>query len=150
MRTPLLKNCRIIRRLTALTLVLWLGGVACLIGCEIKVSAAVPQTPDAAESCPAFGGHDCCPQSKGDRAERDAASVNTLPQGHNNPSCCPLYGLPSDPARKISSADAPLALDGGGPSLPAPDAHKTSVRSAGTQRVPDRGGTYLRCCVFLI
>jgi hypothetical protein len=139
-----------IRRLVAFVFVLWLAGVGCFVGCEMNVAAAAPKDESQAaaqtESCPAFSGHDCCKKTEN---AYDAASIGILPQHTTDASCCPLTGLSADPARKLSVADAPLAVADQG--LPfAPDTHTPISLPAYRAQVPDRGSTHLRCCVFLI
>ena len=140
---------RISGRLVALTLALWLAGVGCVVGCEMNLPAA-PLVESAAvvaadDSCAAFSGHDCCRQAK----ENGAAVVGTIPARKDEASCCPLAGQTADPARKASYLDAPLAIAGNG--LPLTSNVRPSLTLPQTRpQIPDRGSTYLRCCVFLI
>ena len=138
----------ITRRLAALALVLWLAGVGCIIGCEMNAAAAHKEEAQTAsegeESCSVSAGHDCCTEDGG-----DGATNVGLPQHTTNVSCCPPVGLSADPARKISTKDVPLAVAGSG--LPfAPDSRTSTPLPSYRLRVPDRGSTHLRCCVFLI
>lgn len=137
----------ITRRLAASVLVLWLAGVGCIIGCEMNVAAAPKEEAQAAseaDSCPMeSGGHDCCEE------DGDGPSNVRFPKHNTHVSCCPLATLSADPARKISTKDVPLAVAGNG--LPAVADSRTSTPLPSYRlRVPDRGSTYLRCCVFLI
>ena len=136
-------------RLATLVLVLWLAGVGCIIGCEMNVAAAPKdesQSTSESESCPAFSDHDCCQKTGGSDG---AATIGLLPQNTTNDSCCPLTGLSADPARKVSGSDAPLAVTGSGLSV-TPDTRISTLLRAYRPKVPDRGSTHLRCCVFLI
>ena len=137
----------IARRLAASVLVLWLAGVGCIIGCEMNVAAAHKDeslTASEGESCPTSSGHDCCKEDDG-----DGAGNVRLPKHTTNVSCCPLAGVSADAARKISIKDVPLAVAGSG--LPVASDSRTSTPLPTYQlRVPDRGSTHLRCCVFLI
>ena len=139
-----------IRRLAAYTLVLWLAGAGCIIGCSGEVVGAAPADESPAsireDSCPAFSGHGCCHRAE---STGDTASVRTLPKYPENIFRCPLAGQTADPARKVSSSDAPPALEAHG-LWAAPEALISATLPASRLRVPDRGGTYLRCCVFLI
>ena len=140
-----------LRRLAALALVFWLAGVGCVLGCEMKVSAApaVDSEPVVegveGDSCPAFSDGNCCHKS----ATTGPLSFGSLPFEQKLPSCCPFAKGAADPPRKASKLEAP--------------AEATEKRFASTQRVkttlrlparspliPDRGGTHLLCCVFLI
>jgi hypothetical protein len=137
----------ITRRLAALALVLWLAGVGCIIGCEMNVAAAPKEEAQASsegDSCPMeSGGHDCC------KEDGDGAANVRLPKHTTHISCCPLANLSADPARKISTKDVPLAVAGSGLHV-ASDTRTSTQLPAYRLRVPDRGSTYLRCCVFLI
>ncbi len=138
-----------LRRLATFVLVLWLAGIGCIIGCEMNVAAAPrdeSQTNSEKESCTAFSEHDCCQKTEGGDG---TATIGLLPQNTTNVSCCPLTGLSADPARKISGSDAPLSVAGSGLSV-APDTRRSTLLPAYRPKVPDRGSTYLRCCVFLI
>jgi hypothetical protein len=145
------------QRLAALALALWLGGIGCLVGCGTAVFAApagephvisASQDTGATESCPLSAGHDCCRRAK---SVRDGtASLETLPQSIPTMGCCPLAGQSADPVRKTRLTDAPPEVAG---SKLLPTSHTGTYIIAeppGRRRVPDRGGTYLRCCVFLI
>jgi len=152
MQLPQVKT--IAHRLTALALMLWLGGVGCLIGCEMPASAApvdVTQTSDAAETCPMNSGGDCCHKAGQSKETGNAPTIGALPQSQNlsSLSCCPLVGLSSDPARKASASDAPLAIAANVLFLAPKIEHPSKVVSLRSQ-TRDRGSTYLRCCVFLI
>lgn len=149
MRTPLIQLGGIIRRLAALALVLWLGGVGCLIGCEIEVSAATAapaQAPSPATSCPAFSGPACCHKPQGESGQ---AAAQIAPQSAGAMSCCPLSGQSAAIANKPRVDSSALALTASS-ALPLSRIKILAVRPAGRLLVPDRGGTYLRCCVFLI
>jgi hypothetical protein len=153
---PKLTARLIARRLVAAALVLWLGGVGCFFGCETGVvSAAAPDGRKAfaeADSCPAFAGHDCCHRARAESGGGDEGGGSTarrtpgpLPgTGH-----CPLKGQSADSARKVSVADAPVAEAGNSFRL-TPHAHTHARPAPHRLRVPDRGSTHLRCCVFLI
>jgi hypothetical protein len=140
---------RISGRLAALTLVLWLAGVGCVIGCEMNISAAPVVKSEASviakESCPAFSGHDCCRESE----DNGTASAGTIPARKDGASCCPLAGQTADPARKASFPDAPLAVTGNG-LLFTPNVKTSLTLPLKGPQIADRGSTYLRCCVFLI
>jgi hypothetical protein len=137
------------RRCAAFVFVLWLAGVGCFVGCEMNVAAAPGHEAlikSQAESCPAFSGHDCCQKTE---ESSDAASVGIPPKNTEDVSCCQLTGLSADPARKVSTSDAPHTVAQSA-SLVAPDTRISTQLPTYGRKVPDRGSTYLRCCVFLI
>lgn len=137
------------RRCAALIFVLWLAGVGCFVGCEMNVAAAPKhesQTASQTESCPAFSGHDCCQKTE---ESNDAASIAFPPKKTENISCCPLTALSADAARRVSTSDAPFAAVQS-TSQVVPDTRISIQLPASRLKVPDRGSTYLRYCVFLI
>lgn len=144
----------VIRRLACLVLVLWLAGVGCIIGCEMNTASAATtpttapreeaQTATEDESCDASAGHDCCQKKDGDSRRHLGSSQNGT-----HSSCCPLAALSADPARQISAKDAPLSAAGSVLPVAARSRLPTQVSSY-RLRVPDRGSTHLRLCVFLI
>jgi hypothetical protein len=142
----------LVRRLAALVLVLWLAGVACIIGCEMNTAAATvtrapgeaAQTATEGESCDTTAGHDCCQKKKGG----GTPSLRSSQTGSHS-SCCPLAALSADPARKLGTKNVPLAL--AGKSLQSASARRIPAELPSYKlRVPDRGSTHLRLCVFLI
>ncbi|HLL75416.1 MAG TPA: hypothetical protein VK421_09120 [Pyrinomonadaceae bacterium] len=148
-----------LRRLTALGIVAWLAGAGCLLGCSAATASAHAhsQTHAAqdeshtaerpADSCAAMSGHDCC---AGVEDSEGGASAGAENHGSRTAMHCPLGGRhSSDPARKVrvqttSTASAPAAQ------LHAPASVYASPPRAAGDLVRDRGGTHLRCCVFLI
>ncbi|MCA1591608.1 MAG: hypothetical protein LC754_02945 [Acidobacteria bacterium] len=143
----------IIRRLTAIVCVLWLGGLGCLVGCGPMVFATTPapvalENHETAESCPmASMGGDCCRHAKTERRGAAGETLSSTPQQMN---CCPLAGQTADHVRKLRFVEAPVAVVAR-ESLSAPAfVSHAAAAIPGRRRVPDRGSTYLRCCVFLI
>jgi hypothetical protein len=115
----------------------------------MNVSAATiseEQAFDRADSCPAFSGADCCRHGKSGGAQVIARTVS---QPDEAMSCCPLAGHSSLLARKPYVGSPSLALAASAV-LPAPEIETYITRAVNQLPVPDRGGTYLMCCVFLI
>jgi hypothetical protein len=144
-------------RFAVLLLALWLGGLGCVIGCEMGTLAASRDEEHSnvsEDSCPSSG-HDCCkkkPKSAEDKeAEtRESSAIANIPHGTDAmPSCCPLAIQSADPARKSRFVDAPLVTTASR-LLGTPDFQPSNAIPFTRLRVPDRGSTYLRCCVFLI
>lgn len=154
MSAPPFKADVIARRLAACALVLWLAGVGCFFGCEMSASATPADERQAgpqADSCPAFAVHDCCHKAGGGKAEDGvgAATIRQPLKERTRIACCPLAGQSADPTRKVNVADAPVAEAGRKPT-PTPNTLTPAQTSTPWLRVPDRGSTHLRCCVFLI
>lgn len=144
----------IVRRLTAAALVLWLAGVGCFFGCEMGVVSAAAEADkrgavEQPESCPAFAGHDCCHKAKAEGGEVKGLTARRAPGHAPRTDCCPLKTQSADPARKVGVADARLA-EAGTPLKLSPHTNTLARLTAHRLRVPDRGSTHLRCCVFLI
>ncbi len=152
---PRLTARSIVRRLTAAALVLWLGGVGCFFGCDMGVVSAAESdgqmTTAQADSCPAFAGHDCCHKAKAESgdADDDGSNVRQTPGPTPTTGHCPLKGQSADSARKVSVTDAPHAVAGNTFKL-TPHTNAHARLTPHRLRVPDRGSTHLRCCVFLI
>jgi hypothetical protein len=139
------------RRLGALALALWLGGFGCLLGCEPMASAAgvehMAHAPDAAESHAAMN-HGCCHHAKKD-ARAESTSVEANARADVGQSSCPFSTPATESSRKVGVKSAAATVAHG--ALPTVALASTSFDSPhGRARPPDRGGTYLRCCVFLI
>jgi hypothetical protein len=139
-----------IRRVVALALVFWLGGVACLVGCEMSASgatSAAAQVSQETESCSMGAGHACCHAEK---RENHNPRAETPTQSNDSMACCPLAGQSAvavNKKRVTDTLDLALTPDRALPAFIIPVlGWSSSVKT----RVPDRGGTYLRCCVFLI
>ncbi len=159
---------RITRFALALALSLWIAGAGCMLGCGNMTAAAQPAhetgAPQSAghlativsgDACPSSKSHDCC--AKKTRAKSKTTAQETSPvlipaeEGSSGSAMgCPLAINSSAVISKTSgkqivslaavSTATPLAfvrLEQSGP-LSAPP------------RLPNRGHTYLHCCVFLI
>jgi hypothetical protein len=143
------------RRVAAAALVLWLAGVGCFFGCEMGVVSAAAEEVDGqaavekSESCPAFAGGDCCHKAKAERGGEGGPNAGRTPLRTPRTDCCPLKAQSADPARKAGATDAHPAA-AGTPLKFTARAHTPARLDAHRPRVPDRGSTHLRCCVFLI
>ena len=142
------------RRLATFGLALWIGGVGCLFGCEMTVSAAGAHAPAAsAPEVPSRAArHGCCHAKKSAGTMSAAAShssirPNTVAGGAV--SQCPFSNPATDPARKVRVEDA-QAVSTVSPHSFAPVVKTVAPTPPVQPLAHDRGGTYLRCCVFLI
>jgi hypothetical protein len=138
------------RRLGALALALWLGGFGCLLGCEPMASAATMTHAAHAQAADEPHGamnHSCCHRAK--KSAGATTSVELGSKANAGQSSCPFSSPAINASRKVgvkSAASTPVrnAL---------PEVARASLSfdpSIVRARPPDRGGTYLRCCVFLI
>jgi hypothetical protein len=149
MRTREANRYGVIRRLSVVALALWLGGFGCLFGCEQHSPAAHAAAPHATV---APASHEamtrgCCHAKK----DQHAASSSVEPNMETDAGLkqCPFNTPAVDSARR-AAVQSPAAIPAQGWLSHALVLHASFAPPDGRARAPDRGGTYLRCCVFLI
>ena len=151
MRVAPSKVSGMIRRLASLALAVWLGGAACLFGCEMSPSFANSDeralSNQTAPACSSSSGHGCCHQTE---SEAEQSVAETIPVSSSRMACCPLSAQPAIAVSKTRVESAPALALAAYQSLPKLDDGTYTARSTGRILIPDRGSTYLRCCVFLI
>jgi hypothetical protein len=135
-------------------LAFWLAGAGCLLGCENTTEAAVSHHPiEASPASRAASGdeHECCrmKMTREDGAATGASSLKSLPRPHGLMTCYALGGQMSETARSLRVTQQSLPASRVG-ATHAPLTTTVERPAHHAQRVPDRGGTHLRCCVFLI
>jgi hypothetical protein len=150
MRKPDVNTHGLIRRLSVVALALWLGGFGCLFGCErhshVAVAAATAQMTTAPAAHDAMT-HGCCHAKKDHRVASSSAESNSETDAGLKQ--CPFNTPAVDSARR-TAVQSPAAIPAQGRLAHAPILHASFAPPDGRARAPDRGGTYLRCCVFLI
>jgi len=152
---------KLARYVAAPALMLWMAGAGCIFGCESARAAVVNHSPgrsnhdsQARESCAAHVAQGCCEsKAKHPRPEVTKTSQDHVPALTEEPRPerimrCPM-GINQNAA--VTTVRIPDAAVG---SLP-PFRQSSEVREQLTplsHRLPvlNRGGTHLRCCVFLI
>ena len=158
-----LSSIRVVRLALSLTVALWMAGAGCLLGCGNMTAMAAAPEPDATvvvdgnDSCAAMHGHDCCAKrakTASQASSQDSAANEELTavEGDDiSPRAmdCPMAVNASAALSKVQNDDTSVAL------LPAAGealSHATEQLRplAPPLRLPNRGHTYLRCCVFLI
>jgi hypothetical protein len=110
-----------IRSMTAAVLSLWLGVLACLLGCAKPAAAATPQHGMA--MCPESGrdvGDSCCQHSQGNPDKND----------HHAKSCCPTETALTD--RKSAPVVLSVSVDVVTPALPVAAEFSVEFVSVGT------------------
>ena len=162
---------KIVRVVLATSLSLWVAGAGCILGCEGMLASAasggsveshhsdegqtVVASGHACSTGEAKKSHDCCKKS--------SENVNQAPTKNSNASLLELSGSSSGAMNGCPLAMSRVSVvaktrDGDLNSAPAsaqsilPDlnsAERTAPLSP-PLRLPNRGHTYLRCCVFLI
>ena len=162
MRAVLQKLRACARRASGFAFGLWLAGAGCAFCCEGTAAATPPrqasarQTPPVHHAPAAASSGEACPLHAGrqagsrdaPRADKDLAAPR--PASYRRAACCAKGWQPSDAARKprLTPERAAALPPGEFPDaqppavgVPAPDARG---------RLPDRRGTYVRLCSFLI
>ena len=162
-----LSSIRIVRVVLALAVAFWMAGAGCLLGCENMAAAAnsVTTMPSSSvpiiasgEACASMHAHDCCAKHGRQRTSTVSAESRNL----QPPLTANLGGTPG------SMMDCPLAVnataalskakqDQSGSVLlltssnsSIPSLQEQASALSPPARLPNRGHTYLRCCVFLI
>lgn len=169
-----LSSLRIPRLALSLSLVFWVSGAGCLIGCENMVKAAVNEaavsprggaTVVAGKSCAHAADHSCCAkhratslrQSTG-RASKPALQLTTqtnqavlLPLSDGTMNMCPLAMNAAALATTARADDSMSTVTLSPVELSVADTGQTAAASSlRPSRFSNRGHTYLRYCVFLI
>ena len=164
---------KILRLLLATTLSLWVAGAGCILGCEGMIASAasgllfesthhsdkgpaVVASGHACSSGETNKSHDCCkknsetvkPAASPQNSDASIFELSGSTSGAMNG--CPLAVSRASVVVKTRGSDfesAPALARSILPEL------KTAERTAPLSpplRLPNRGHTYLRCCVFLI
>jgi len=144
-------SLKVVRLLLAISVSTWLAG-GCLFGCSNTAMAAdvATATANEHESCHAKPKH--AKQAKQPtvnvKVKETLAGVSSLPSGSLTE--CPLM-IGATAAVSKSSSNSPDLLGATAEpiSLPVSDGQVTQKQVV-DPFLPNRGPTYLRCCVFLI
>jgi hypothetical protein len=98
-----------------------------------------------------MSGHDCCaPVGREEEESGDGPAVRAESNGRGRTMQCPLGRRhASEPAGKVRFDAAPPSSTFS-TQPPAPRSSHAAHTSAACPLTRDRGGTYLRCCAFLI
>jgi hypothetical protein len=137
---------RMLRLHFAVFILLWWGGLNCLSGCLIPKAGA-----NGESHCPMGGeGGDCCQSQAGGEDSLSSKSVGAPSTSIQSFSCCSLLSLSGDVSSDVR------AVDGAATSAILSRVGVTPETMPRVQlpdrwaRLPDRGGTRLLNCVFLI
>ncbi len=163
-------SVRIVRFGLALGLSLWIAGAGCVLGCGSMLEASQP-SPQPAEpqhaghvativsgdSCPTSKSHDCCAGKKAKKRILtrgiEMSSLALIPSEDGSPGGtmgCPLAVNSAAVITKSNSKQivSPAAVSAA--TLPALFHVEQKAALSPPPLLPNRGHTYLRCCVFLI
>ena len=168
-------STRIVRFVLAPVLILWIAGAGCMMGCEGMAAAAASTSNSSSENhsghqpgqkativasgdaCSSGGSHACCAKndgaSKPDAKRTGTSDTTLLTLGGSSSGTmkdCPLAMGRAAIAAKIRNTEVagPAAIAHS--ILPAENALEQTSPLSPPARLPNRGHTYLRCCVFLI
>ena len=160
-----LVSLKTVRLLLAVCVSVWLAG-GCLLGCGNAAMAAqtdqASETAVEGESCHSARAHDCCakptPPKQNTLAKQNniapkltesLLSLTSVPRGMM--SDCPLAVSATAIAAKYNNSNSPDATPATGAELRLIAGNgKLPEKHVVAPLVPNRGPTYLRCCVFLI
>jgi hypothetical protein len=160
---------KIARMGLAATLVLWVAGAGCLLGCEGMMTAAASENSAVAprakgdlnlvvsgEACASAKSHDCCAkqnhraQPKAQRLEKQTATLVETDPSSTGMAACPLAMSRTVVAAKKSTDDTRSTTTVANANLPTQNLIEQPAPLISQVRLPNRGHTYLRCCSFLI
>ena len=169
-----LPTFRIVRFMLAPLLSFWVAGAGCLLGCEGMAAAASNEPPNSShqtkrtptivasgQACSSAKSHGCCSSKAGEPVTSETKAPQATaekPNGKPIASRRPSSGPVSCPFA-ISRAVAVSKAQGGEKNAAVLSAHSTPETQGFAEqlvplsrqlRLPNRGHTYLRCCVFLI
>jgi hypothetical protein len=156
---------QVFRLLLAFSVSLWLAG-GCMFGCG-NTAMASPGAVDQAtavegDSCHSEKAHDCCATQKASKRPpvpvvqteallnqaQGLTSLASLPRGSMGD--CPLV-INSTAVTSKSNSNSPAPAYVSNAALPLPENDgEIPQKHVVTPLRPNRGPTYLRCCVFLI
>lgn len=151
-----------VRLLLSISVSIWMAG-GCLFGCSSTTMAAdvadATHTVEAGESCHAAArparSHDCCASQK---PKKQTARKAPQPEGLTSFSPTPRGMMKDCPlvvnATAVTSKNSTQVPDPGRVSVAVLPSFEKQTQLADNTLVvpflPNRGPTYLRCCVFLI
>ncbi|HKR14996.1 MAG TPA: hypothetical protein VJT15_23225 [Pyrinomonadaceae bacterium] len=160
-----LVSLKVVRLLLAFSVSLWLAG-GCLFGCSKMAMAAPAPGSDAAavegDSCHAEKAHDCCAKQKAPKQNpvpvsqtetllaqtQGLASLASFP--HGSAGDCPLV-INSTAITSKNNSNSPAPAYASNAALPLSESDgEIPQKHVVAPLLPNRGPTYLRCCVFLI
>jgi hypothetical protein len=159
-----LVSLKLVRIMLAFSVSLWLAG-GCMFGCGSTAMAAPSAVEQATavegESCHTEKAHDCCAKQKAPKRstvpvlqpevplnQTPGLALASLPRGSMGD--CPLVvNSTAVTSKSNSNSPAPAYASNAALPLPANDG-EIPQKHVVAPLLPNRGPTYLRCCVFLI
>ena len=163
-----LSSRKTLRLMLAVTVALWMAGAGCMLGCENMVSAAANNRMSSAtladvvvagDACASVHSHDCCakraakPISNKSSASTDVAGTDAALRFGASSSMmdgCPLAVNATAALSKARYDQSSVHVAARASSVAIPNSLEQTIALSPLPRLPNRGHTYLRCCVFLI
>jgi hypothetical protein len=137
---------RLVRLHFAIFILLWWGGLNCLSGC-----LTTPTGADGESHCSMDGeGGDCCQTRAGSEESLSSRSIGSPPTSVQSLSCCSLLSLSGEAGRDVRAVDGAATSAILSRILFTPESEPRAQLPDRWARLPDRGGTHLLHCVFLI
>ena len=163
-------SIKAVRVSLALAVALWMAGAGCMLGCGGMVSAAasaVVSSPVTAptivvtgEVCASMQSHDCCAKRGAHSARKATAKSQTeettsfivpgLTGTFPTMMDCPLAVNAAAELSNTGLDHSNVALPSSSASAPLPNSPEHKYGFVRPLRLPNRGHTFLHCCVFLI
>jgi hypothetical protein len=134
---------RLVRLYFAVFILLWWGGLNCLSGCLILKADA-----DGESHC-SMGG-DCCQTMAGGEESLSSKSIGSPSTSVQSLSCCSLLSLSGEAGRDVRAVDGAAISAILSRMEFAPESEPRAQLPDRWARLPDRGGTHILHCVFLI
>jgi hypothetical protein len=164
-----LSSIRIVRVSLALAVALWMAGAGCMLGCGNMVSAATSSDVVSHENtstivatggaCASMQSHHCCAKHRAQSAPKASAKTHSdqttslVPALAGIPGSmmeCPLAVNAAAALSKAGSDQSNAALVAVSGRTFLSDSPAQASAFVRPLRLPNRGHTHLRCCVFLI
>jgi hypothetical protein len=168
---------KLIRGGLGLILSFWIAGAGCMFGCQNMVASAAPRndapgqqdptTIISGDACASSGSHDCCAKKKVAAIKAKVPVTSPRPSLQTAMQISQAESVNADPSGSVK--ECPLALSWAGAVTKASDskqiatpvalalktllvepANERQTSLSPKARLPNRGHTYLSCCVFLI
>jgi hypothetical protein len=153
----------------AATLIFWVAGAGCLLGCEGMMTAAANEGPSRAhslngdlnlvvsgEACASAKSHDCCAkrnhraQPKAQNLENQTATLLETDPLTSGMTTCPLAMSRTLVTAKNAADEGRSVTTVVDANLPTQSLIQHPDPVVNQVRLPNRGHTYLRVCSFLI
>ena len=163
-----LSSIRIVRVSLALAVAFWMAGAGCMLGCgnmnaamasDVVLSANASTIVASGGACASMQSHHCCAKHGAHSAPKATAKTNPtdvtmlVPALAGIPATmvdCPLVVNAAAALSKVGSDQSSAALPSAAGRTSLSDSPAQASAFVRPLRLPNRGHTHLRLCVFLI